>query len=265
MTLKSKNKQKINIYNILKFLLKKNNYKILFSKIVKRLEQNYSSLTKTENRIWLEKNCRDFSIDAKKINLNLWEETLLISKEIESSSLEKLNDIEYDLGGGGYYHLLYFVTRFIKPNTIVETGVAAGFSSLSFLKALEKNNNGRLYSSDLPYFRLNNPDQYVGIIVDGKYKNRWELYLDGDEVSLDKITTKINKIDLFHYDSDKSYSGREFAINKVSSLMDNSSIIIMDDIQDNSFFHDYVYDKIVNWNVYHFEGKYIGMIGKLGT
>ena len=77
MTLKSKNKQKINIYNILKFLLKKNNYKILFSKIVKRLEQNYSSLTKTENRIWLEKNCRDFSIDAKKINLNLhWEETL---------------------------------------------------------------------------------------------------------------------------------------------------------------------------------------------
>ena len=263
MRLKHKKRQKLNIYNIFTFLLKKNNYKTLFSKIAKRLEKNDGSLSKSENKIWLEKNCVDFSKDAKKLNSNLWDETLLISKEIESSSFEKLNKIEYDLGGGGYYHLLYFVTRFIKPNTIVETGVAAGYSSLSFLKALEKNNNGRLYSSDLPYFRLNDPEQYVGIIVDKKYKNRWELYLDGDELNLEKITSKINKIDLFHYDSDKSYSGREFAINKVSILMDDSSIIIMDDIQDNSFFHDYVNKINVGWKVYHFEGKYIGMIGVL--
>ena len=38
----------------------------------------------------------------------------------------------------------------------------------------------------------------------------------------------------------------------------------MDDIQDNSFFYDYVEEtKPDSWYVFEFEGKYVGMIGKL--
>ena len=38
----------------------------------------------------------------------------------------------------------------------------------------------------------------------------------------------------------------------------------MDDIQDNSFFHDYILDnQIEDWNIFYFEGKYIGLIGSI--
>ena len=36
--------------------------------------------------------------------------------------------------------LLYFFVRYFKPKVVLETGVAAGFSSLSILKALKKIN-----------------------------------------------------------------------------------------------------------------------------
>ena len=37
--------------------------------------------------------------------------------------------------------LLYFFVRYFKPKVVLETGVAAGFSSLSILKALKKKIN----------------------------------------------------------------------------------------------------------------------------
>tara|TARA_B100001989_G_C24234983_1_gene314440 strand:+ start:346 stop:477 length:132 start_codon:yes stop_codon:yes gene_type:complete len=38
----------------------------------------------------------------------------------------------------------------------------------------------------------------------------------------------------------------------------------MDDIQNNSFFHDYIKENnISNWKVFKFHGKYLGIIGKL--
>ena len=36
----------------------------------------------------------------------------------------------------------------------------------------------------------------------------------------------------------------------------------MDDIQDNSFFYDYVLELVnSNWYIFKFEGKYIGVVG----
>ena len=71
-------------------------------------------------------------------------------------------------------------------------------------------------------------------------------------------------VDIFHYDSDKSYSGREFALQLVNKHMSSESITIMDDIQDNSFFYDLVnQDSSINWRIFYFEGKYVGLIGKL--
>ncbi len=38
----------------------------------------------------------------------------------------------------------------------------------------------------------------------------------------------------------------------------------MDDIQDNSFFYDFIREKnITNWKVFEFQSKYLGIIGKI--
>jgi len=112
--------------------------------------------------------------------------------------------------------------------------------------------------------RIPNPERYIGIIVDESLKDNWLLYLDGDEVNLPKIAGTINKVDLFHYDSDKTYSGRTFAVSLIKNLLNSNGVIIMDDIQDNSFFYDYIEENNPDsWHIFEFKGKYVGMVGKL--
>ena len=62
--------------------------------------------------------------------------------------------------------------------------------------------------SDFPYFRIKNPENYIGILVDKKKFPNWELKIEGDEVNIPKLISNINHIDIFHYDSDKTYEGK---------------------------------------------------------
>ena len=79
-----------------------------------------------------------------------------------------------------------------------------------------------------------------------------------------KIFKKVEKIDIFSYDSDKTYLGRSKTLKKVSKFLTENSVIIMDDIQDNSFFYDYIKENnISNWKIFEFNNKYLGIIGKL--
>ncbi len=253
-----------NIFSILKQSIKPKRFYVMIEKVFRRFFDVKSTLSHENNLKWIRSNCSDFCKLANSLDSLLWDESLLECKEIEEIANKKLKKINYKLGGGGAYPILYFITRYIKPLHIVETGVAAGFSSFSFLRALDKNGKGRLYSSDFPYFRIPNPEKYIGIIVDDYLKNKWELFIDGDKSNLPKILNQIDKIDIFHYDSDKSYKRREITLNKIKNALHDNSIVLMDDIQDNSFFYDYVNEnKQKNWNIFEFEGKYVGMIGNL--
>ena len=259
-----KKTQKFNFINILKFTLKSKQFVIMLKKLLARILNDDGSISKNNNYQWLKSNCSDLEKFAKNLNEPLWAETLLVSNKINKIGIKKLSSIDYDLGGGGYYPLLYFFARLLKPEVIVETGVAAGFSSLAFLMAIEKNCGGYLYSSDFPYFRLPNPEKYIGYIVDEKYKKNWNLFIEGDKNNLPIIIENIESIDIFHYDSDKTFDGRDYALSLIEKLLNKKSLIIMDDIQDNSFFHDYILDnQIEDWNIFYFEGKYIGLIGSI--
>ena len=121
-----------------------------------------------------------------------------------------------------------------------------------------------MYSSDFPYFRIKDPEKYIGIVVEENLKKNWNLFIDGDENSLPKIFKKVKNIDIFSYDSDKTYLARSKTLTKVSKFLSENSVIIMDDIQDNSFFYDYIKENnISNWKVFEFHNKYLGIIGKL--
>lgn len=217
-----------------------------------------------DNLKWIESNLSDYEELASSLDANLWKETKQISEKITKNANKILEKVSNQLGGGGFYPFLYFITRYTKPNNIVETGVAAGFSSYAFLKAIDCNQKGHLYSSDFPYFRLPYPEKYIGIIVEESFKKYWDLYIEGDEINLAKILNKVNYIDIFNYDSDKSYSGRKMAMSLIEQKLKANSIILMDDIQDNSFFYDYIQQNNPdNWYLFEFEEKYIGMIGKI--
>jgi predicted O-methyltransferase YrrM len=198
---------------------------------------------------------------ARSISPELWSEAASFAENLRQQGAARLAALPVKLGGGGRYDLLYFLTRFLRPRVVVETGVAAGYSTQAILKALQANGSGRLYSSDFPYFRLRQPEQYIGILVDDELKANWELYTWGDAKNLKHIAPKIDRVDLIHYDSDKSYRGRKSALTLLEPLMSQQTVIVMDDIQDNSFFYDYVRDRARGWRVFDGGGKLVGLIG----
>ena len=120
--------------NIFLNIFKKNYFLIIVKKFFNRFEKN----TSVEAKQWaiqntnktIEEFCR--SIDSS-LYSEIYEEVKLIEKE----AMKKLSKLEVSLGGGGNYILLYFLIIKFKPQNVVETGVAAGWSSLFILRALK--------------------------------------------------------------------------------------------------------------------------------
>jgi predicted O-methyltransferase YrrM len=175
----------------------------------------------------------------------LWDETIVFADELESRHRERFDALRTSirLGGSADFRLLYFLTRLTRPEVVVETGVAAGWSSAAILAGLQKNGRGRLWSSELVYDRPWLHDDYrplVGMVVDPSLHDRWTLLHDGDRTNLPKILAEVGEIDLFHYDSDKSVDGRRFAFSAVESHLRPDAVIVVDDINDNLHFRDLV-------------------------
>jgi len=213
---------------------------------------------------WAAERATDHAVLCEALNPSLWQETQDYVRTFREEAAKKLAGAPA-MGGGGNYHLLYFLTRFLRPENVLETGVAAGYSTHAVLSALEKNGTGRLYSSEFPYFRLSDPMRYVGILVPDDLKRRWTLGLEGDSVAVPKFLERLSGgIDLFHYDSDKTYAGRKETFQKVRPHLSSRAVVLVDDIQDNYHFRDLVKQGEFENRVFGFEGKYCGLLERRG-
>jgi predicted O-methyltransferase YrrM len=136
---------------------------------------------------------------------------------------------------------LYVVCRLVKPQIVVETGVAEGFSSAFILQALKMNNKGKLYSIDLP----NQPGQVLegkratGWLVPQDLKDNWTLILGASKDKLPPLLEDLKKIDVFYHDSEHSYENMTFEFDAAYKYLDKGSIILSDDITDNDSFADF--------------------------
>jgi predicted O-methyltransferase YrrM len=221
-------------------------------------------MSRAENTAWLRRVASDFADYARDLDPGLWSEAEAAGAELVARGQARLRDVPAVMGGAADCRLLYFAARRLRPATVLETGVAAGFSSLALLEALERNGSGALFSSDFPYPRIENSARYVGVVVDERLRSRWTLEIEGDAVNLPRLLDRCGPIQLFHYDSDKSYAGRRRACDLVVPRLAPGAVLIMDDIEDNAFFHDLVGEMPGRvWRVFRFGRKYIGMVGDL--
>jgi predicted O-methyltransferase YrrM len=247
--------------NIAANSLRRRNFPLMVEKVIRRMTERGHAAEKNEAASWCAERAESWPDFARSLDAALWQETEQACADIARAATKKLEQLGLDLGGGGHYPLLYFLTRHAKAKTVIETGVAAGWSSQAILTALGKNGpDGYLYSSDFPYFRLKNPEQYVGYVVDEGLKDRWTLLIDGDRNNLPAIMKQVRSVDLFHYDSDKSYAGRAFAWDCVKNKCTPDTIVIFDDIQDNFHFRDFAETLGRPFRIFGFEGKYVALI-----
>mgnify|MGYP001079311829 FL=1 len=168
------------------------------------------------------------------------------------------------MGGPANVDLLYAVTRLLGARRALETGVAFGWSSLAFLSAMACNGGGRLVSVDRPYPGDGSED-FVGLAVPDYLVPHWTIVQEPDRNGLVKAAACFPQgVDIAHYDSDKTYRGRQFGYPIMWRAVRPGGLFISDDIQDNMAFAHFVEQVRASHGVVESAGKYIGIALKPG-
>jgi len=109
---------------------------------------------------------------------------------------------------------LFGITRALRPEIVIETGVAAGVSSCFFVAALIENRSGTLYSIDLPAggetmtcadaSKYRWQEKGVGWAIPESFKaqiaNRHHLILKDVREALPLLLQRLRFVDLFFHD-----------------------------------------------------------------
>jgi len=134
--------------------------------------------------------------------------------------------------------LCYIVCRLLRPDIVVETGVAYGVTTAFILKALESNGKGNLHSVDLPPLGKN-ADKFVGYLVPEELKDRWVLHRGVSKRVFPKLLPQLKKVDIFVHDSLHTYWNIRYELQSVTPYLSRPAIVIADDIQNNPAFQEW--------------------------
>ncbi len=147
----------------------------------------------------------------------------------------------YNDGDAGLTRAIWCLVRHLKPNHVVETGVAHGVTSRFILEAMERNGNGHLYSIDLP------PaervwQQQVGVAVGERHKSRWSYIRGSSRRRLPKLLSALGPIDLFIHDSLHSQRNVLFELSQAWSAVRPGGAIVVDDVDVNTAFQAFTHN-----------------------
>lgn len=132
----------------------------------------------------------------------------------------------------------YVLCRVMKPDVVVETGVAYGVTSTFILHALASNGCGHLWSVDLPPL-AQGADDYVGRLVPEKLRERWTLTRGSAQRVLPALLSKWQNIDIFIHDSLHTYTHMIFEFSKAWPSLRAGGALIADDVEGNRAFEDF--------------------------
>jgi predicted O-methyltransferase YrrM len=133
--------------------------------------------------------------------------------------------------------LVYEVARSMRPDTIVETGVATGITSAHLLAALEDNRHGVLHSIDLPPSDMIAAG-HVGAAIPSDLRHRWTYHWGASRRLLPKLLDEAKGRLMFVHDSDHSYANMAWEIRNAWQAMGSGGVIVCDDVHLNSAFPD---------------------------
>lgn len=164
------------------------------------------------------------------------------------------------MGGPGDLDLLHHLAEYLQARKVIETGVAYGWSSLALLLSIQKR-DGVVVSTDLPYAGMDN-DPYVGCVVPDELRKHWKLLRGRDRKRVPEAIEIAQPLDLCHYDSDKSYSGRMWTYPRLWKALRPGGIFISDDICDDMGFADFAKSLAIEPIIVNFNGKFVGILIK---
>jgi hypothetical protein len=144
-------------------------------------------------------------------------------------------------GDAGFVRAIWCLIRHLRPEHVVETGVAHGMTSRFILEALASSGDGRLWSIDLPPV---NPEtrREVGVAVrqPGVPVDRWTYIAGTSRRRLPALLRRLGRVDLFIHDSMHSNRNVMFELECAWDYLAPGGAMVVDDIDANPAFDTFV-------------------------
>ncbi len=118
----------------------------------------------------------------------------------------------------------------LRPEVMVETGVAVGFTTATVLRAMEENGRGRLYSIDLPALQYDT-DRPIGSAVPEELKHRWDLRLGDSRKLLRPLAEEVGPVDIFLHDALHTYASQRREYRTMWPHLRSGGVLISDDVE----------------------------------
>jgi hypothetical protein len=126
---------------------------------------------------------------------------------------------------------IWCTARHLRPEVVIETGVAHGISSRVALEALAENDRGHLWSIDLPHPLNHQLHGQTGVAVTDSCRPRW-TYLEGESRNvLPPLVADTGRMELFIHDSLHTAKNTLFEMEQAASVMSPGGVMLVDDIR----------------------------------
>ncbi|MEM0133991.1 MAG: class I SAM-dependent methyltransferase [Thermoplasmatales archaeon] len=137
----------------------------------------------------------------------------------------------------GTHGILFLIVRKFKPNILVETGIASGYSSTIILHAMKLNGSGKLISIDIAdTVKLCGIERTSGWLVPDSFKLMWTKMIGRSTEQLSNIN---EEIDCFYHDSEHSEENMLWEYRWAAEHLKNGGVLISDDIDWNSAWNEF--------------------------
>ncbi len=168
---------------------------------------------------------------------SLWPEVI---RELKSKGIQAgpKSFLSWNDGDAGLVRAIWCLTRHLRPNKVVETGVAHGVTSRCVLGALERNGDGHLFSVDLPPLERAWRKQ-VGMAVSDRYADRWSYIKGSSRRRLPGLLSQLGQIDLFIHDSLHSERNVRFELDEAWAALRPGGALVVDDVDANWGFRSF--------------------------
>lgn len=133
----------------------------------------------------------------------------------------------------------YAILRALRPQVVVETGVANGVSTSFFLYALHRNGAGTLHSIEIGDPKYLPAGAAPGWLVPEWLRGRWNLHLGDARALLSPLLTELGPVDVFIHDSLHTYEHMMFEFQQAYPRLKEGGFLLADDALWNGSFRDF--------------------------
>lgn len=133
----------------------------------------------------------------------------------------------------------YAIVRALKPELVVETGIANGVSSCYLLLAMQKNRKGHLHSVEIDRSNVLLEGRDPGWIVPESLRLRWSIHMGPSEFILPDLLKGLPPLDIFIHDSLHTYEHMKLEFELALPHLRPGALLLADDATWNTAFPEF--------------------------